>query len=270
MGGMTICRPLSLLLLLATALATSNAGAALRWHWDDEFSRTEQTQLTQWLEETHRALERYTGTLPFDVHLHLRRATRGNEPVPWANTWRGGEQSLFFYVNTDYPQQAFLDDWTAPHEFAHLIIPYVGGENAWFAEGFASYLQHSVMAELGVIDASEAQQRRGDRMDRAMDRLAGESTPLPENQRRLKAKRAYATFYWGGAVYFERVDSALRDHNSSLRRVLADYLDCCRMKRTSSLDALVSELDAVAGVSVFAAELAAMRATPGCPSRPQG
>lgn len=28
----------------------------------------------------------------------------------------------------DAQEQAFLDDWTEPHEFAHLLLPYLGRE----------------------------------------------------------------------------------------------------------------------------------------------
>ncbi len=259
---------LTAILCLTSALQPAAAVAALQWHWDDEFSDAERAQLTDWLQTTHTALERYAAPLPFDVHLHLRRSKRGRGPVPWANTWRDPVQALYFYVDTRHGPQAFLDDWTAPHEFSHLLLPYLGRSNAWFAEGFASYLQHSVMAELGVIDAAEAVRRRDLKMRRATTALASERMPLPANQANLRAQRQYPTFYWGGAVYFERVDAALKSQGSSLRTVIADYVDCCRLPAANSLEALVTQLDRVSHSTIFSRELTAMRDTPGCPTRP--
>ena len=263
--GLSTRRLVFCLLLLSWA---DPGSAALRWHWDDKFNEGEKRQLTSWLAQTHEALERYAGPLPFDVHLHLRRSRRGTGPVPWANTRRMGRQELFFYVNMQRPGEDFLADWTAPHEFSHLLLPYLGRRNAWFAEGFASYLQHSVMVELGVIDQPEALRRRDRKMLAAVRRLRKVEQPLPDSVPELRARRAYPTFYWGGAVYFERVDAALKGQGSSLRAVLRDYLRCCRLQPVDSLDDLVARLDALVAAPLFREELARMRSTPGVPPRP--
>lgn len=256
-------------LFLSALLGTLSpaASASLVWHWEEPFTASEKRQLTTWLEETRDALERFVGPFPFDVHVYMKRHSRGGEPVPWANTWRAGEQALHFYVDTDYSLDEFLGDWTAPHEMAHLILPYVGRENSWFAEGFASYLQHSLMAELGVISADEALARRDRRMRAATAVLDAELDPLPDNVASLRQRRQFPTFYWGGAVYWERVDARLQEQGSSLQQVLTDYLDCCRMGR-HSLDDLAAVLDRAGATEIFSEELAMMRREPGCPERP--
>lgn len=257
-----------LLVLAVLALSVSMPGrAALLWHWEDSFTPSEQDKLRAWLEDTHAALERYGGPLPFDVHLYMHRRDKQTQPVPWANTQRNQEQALHFYVDPQFSRQAFMDDWTAAHEFSHLLLPYVGRSNAWFAEGFASYLQHSVMVELGVITAREALLRRGRKMDKAVAALRNSTVSLPDNMPELKAQRSYPTFYWGGAVYFERVDAALMQQGSSLQGALRSYVACCRLGRRG-LDALVSVLNEVSGSHAFASELEAMRTVSGVPPRP--
>ncbi len=259
-----LCR--AIILFLGLFLSVGSAQANLVWHWDEPFSADERARLRVWLEETHGALERYAGPLPFPVHVHLHRRDGSEEPVPWANTWRDRRQSIYFYVDPRFPQQAFLDDWTAAHELAHLLLPYLGGDNAWFAEGFASYLQHSIMVEMGVIDREEALRRRDEKMRRATAALAVERRPLPQSMVSLRARGRYPTFYWGGAVYFERVDLRLQEQGSSLQRVLRKYVGCCRSGRRD-LDELVRLLDRLGETQIFSQELVTMRETPGCPER---
>lgn len=261
-GGARVSIAALLLALWATPLQ-----ASLIWHWEDSFSRDEREKLHYWLEQTYAAVERYAGQFPFDVHLHMHRRDNSSEPVPWANTRRGGSQALFFYVDASYPRNAFLDDWTAAHEFSHLLLPYLGRQNMWFAEGFASYLQHSIMVEMGMLDEPEAQRRRDRKMTAAQDALSSLTEALPDSAPTLRARGAYPTIYWGGAVFFERVDRALGEEGSSLQQVLRQFLACCRMQRRS-LDELSSALDRISTTTVFSAELERMRRTPGAPQRP--
>ncbi|EED33112.1 conserved hypothetical protein [gamma proteobacterium NOR5-3] len=243
------------------------ARSALVWHWEDPFTLSDRGMLSDWLTQTHAALQRYAGILPFDVHVYMHRRDGAKEPVPWANTWRDTEQALHFYVDPDFSEDAFLSDWTAAHEFSHLLLPYLGSENAWFAEGFASYLQYALMVEMGVIAQSEADARRDKKMRAAASALKVAPLSLPESMPELKKRGAYPTFYWGGAIYFERVDAALRKQGTSLQSTLRQYLDCCRLQKTD-LDGLAATLNALSGSSVFASELTLMRETPGIPPRP--
>jgi len=263
-------RRLALTACLSGCAVAVPGQAALLWYWEEPFTTAEQARLRSWLERTHAALEAWAGPLPFDVHLHIARRSGAGEPVPWANTRRGDRQGINFYVDAGYALEDFLADWTAPHEFAHLLLPFLGRGSAWFAEGFASYAQYAIMVPLGVIDERESQRRRGERMRRARDSLVSEREPLPQNVPALRRRGAYPTFYWGGAIYFARVDARLRDAGSSLRSVLREYLRCCRARAAprESLDALVVDLDALSGGSVFSDELDTMRSSPGSPTLP--
>ncbi|MEM1402435.1 MAG: hypothetical protein AAGG55_03835 [Pseudomonadota bacterium] len=260
---------LAVFFLLTLLTPSVQVRAELRWYWEDDFTATERTKLRSWITETSSALERYVGPFPFDVHVHFHRAANSDEPVPWANTWRAGKQSINFHVDPIYSLDEFRDDWTAPHELSHLILPYLGRSNAWFAEGFASYLQFSVMVEAGIIDEAEAIRRREKRMLPAIAPLHDADMPLPDYMPELKRRGAYPTFYWGGSIYFERVDMQLQAQGSSLQEALRDFLTCCRMQRRS-LDDLTGELDRLVGSRVFSEELLVIRSTPGMPERPSG
>ena len=83
----------------------------------------------------------------------------------------------------------------------------------------------------------------------------------------LRRAGRYSVMYWGGAVYFLRVDAALRERDRTLVEVLREYLACCR-RDYDRLDDLVARLDALAGDRLFSRELQRMRDEPGFPRWP--
>ncbi len=246
-------------------MISSTATAGLRYQWTDPFSAQEQVMLTDWVEQTAHGLEALSGPLPFDIRVRFQRANSGQEPVPWANTVRSPGQGVRFIVNPTFPLEQFLQDWTAPHELSHLLIPYLGRRHAWFAEGFASYMQYQVMYHMGVMDWPQVVDRYRRQMNKAQSNYDLHRIPFPAAASRLRAAGQYPTLYWGGAVLFLRLDSRLRQHgNQTLGTVIAGYVACCRM-RTRELPSLVGALDEVSGTTVFSEELARFEAQPGFP-----
>jgi len=244
---------------------SSTARAGLRYQWADEFSAQERVMLTAWVQQTAHGLEALGGPLPFDIRVRFQRANSGLEPVPWANTVRSSGQGVRFVVNPTFPLEEFLQDWTAPHELSHLLIPYLGRRHAWFAEGFASYMQYQVMYHMGVMDWPQVVDRYRRQMTKAAGNYSLDGTPFPAAAPRLRAAGQYPTLYWGGAVLFLRADSRLRQRgDQTLGTVIADYLTCCRM-RTRKLADLISALDEVSGTTVFSEELTLYDAQPGFP-----
>ncbi len=250
---------LTLLLLAATG------SADVRIQWQDPFSAAEQQKLRSWIEETVAGVERLVGPYPFDIHIHMHRADGAREPVPWANTRRGSQQGVNFHVNPDFSLDAFLTDWTAPHELSHLVIPYLGSKHSWFAEGFASYMQYQVMQATGQLTPKEASHRYLSRLDKARRNYRFDDRAFASAAPKLRAERKYPVMYWGGAAYFLQVDAALRANGSArLIDVLARYMSCCRRNR-KDLDRLVADLDRISGSSEFSSHLARFRTEPGFP-----
>ncbi|MEM7219605.1 MAG: hypothetical protein AAF515_14650 [Pseudomonadota bacterium] len=240
---------------------------SLQFHWEDEFTTAERRVLVDWLEETQAALEGLVGTLPFRVHLFLHR-TRANEPVPWAHTERGSRQGVHFHVDPSFPLAAFRADWTAPHELAHLILPYVGRQHAWFAEGFASFMQYRVMQAMGVLDEPAMRGRYKRNVTKAQRDYANNpkysDQPFADAAPMLRSDRRYPTMYWGGAGYFLRVERALAERDRSLIDVLRAYVACCRA-RPQQLERLVAELDGICSATVWQEELRRFRLQRGFP-----
>lgn len=257
-----------MLLVLLTGLAAEARGT-VAYLWRDDFSAAEREKLTAWVGETVAALETLVGPFPMDVRVYIHRRDDASEPVPWANTQRYRGQGVHFHVDPDYPLRAFREDWTAPHELSHLILPYLGDAHAWFAEGFASYMQYQVMEAQGVLTAGEAARRYRRNFEAAERGYDYGDRTFPEAAPKLRAERKYPVMYWGGAAYFMQVDDALQHSGSSLAVVLRRYLACCR-RNHGELEALLTELDRIAGADTFRQLHQRLLEEPGFPTYPRG
>jgi len=254
-----------LLMPLLGALVPSPSLAALSLDWDDRFSETEKTQLESWIRETCEALEREVGPCPMDVRIEFRRREPAGEPVPWAHTKRGRREGVEFYVDPRYGRKQFREDWTAPHELSHLILPYLGRDKAWFAEGFASYMQYQVMIQMGVLARSAADDRYRRNLQSAARGYPYPDLPFVDAAERLLRARQYPVMYWGGAAYFLQVEQHLRRDGTRIPEVLRDYLACCRA-RSADLDDLVKTLDRLADSDAFSVVLRRFRQSDGFPA----
>lgn len=238
--------------------------ADLVWHWEGGFSPAEREKLQTWLRRTAEAVEARVAPYPFDVHIFFYRRMNSAEPVPWAETRRPQMRGVDFYVDTSYPLEAFLKDWTAPHELSHLLIPFLDRRHAWFAEGFASYMQYQVMHEMGTLSAEEMREHYRTQIEKAAGNYGMEQTPFAKAATTLRRRREYPTLYWGGAAYFLRVDHALRRRDNSLNRVLTGFIGCCRT-HTHDLPELIERLDRLSDSDIFTRTLAEMNNRPGFP-----
>ena len=245
-------------------LAAQPARAEILWHWEGRFSEAEKTQLTQWISQTVAGVESLVAPYPFDIHITFYRAESDASPVPWANTVRSRRQGVNFHVDPERGIEALFEDWTAAHELSHLLLPWVGRSNAWFAEGFASYMQYQVMHAMRVIDDAQMIERYRSKIDQAQRQYDLHELPFVDAAGELVARREYPTMYWGGALYFLRTDQLLQQRGSSLLEVLRRFVECCRV-RTRGFDGLLAELDRIAGAPLFSEQLAIMRTRAGFP-----
>ncbi len=239
-----------LVLVMASHLCSAAARADLIWHWEDSFSQQEKTQLIQWVTKTAAAVEKTVAPYPFDVHVHFHRLTGRGEPVPWANTQRRPNQAVHFHVDPSYSEQAFIQDWTAPHELSHLLIPYVGRDYSWFAEGFASYMQYQVMQTLGVLSPQQVAERYHRKISKAREQYIYHKVPFHYAAQILRESKQYPVYYWGGAAFFQAIDQTLQQDQSSFIALLKQYLACCRTK-TNNISSLIASWDGLLGYSLF-------------------
>lgn len=256
------CRWLAAILLAAAVPSQ----AAIEFHYESRFSEDHQAMLERWINEVASAQEALVGPLPVDVQIHfVRTDSRRGGPVPWANTIRGSAQGVRLHVNPAYSLDEFRRDWTAPHELSHLILPYLGRKQSWFAEGFASYMQYQVMHKMGVLTPGQVTERYLERLDRAARKYDHPDRPFAAAAPKLRAERKYPTMYWGGAVFFLDINQALeKEHGITLIDALARYLECCR-RYSDDIDRLVADLDRLIGGAGCRQVLDRFRQQPGFP-----
>jgi len=216
-------------------------------HWQHDFSPQQQEMLSQWLAFSSQATLNVLGPYPFSMQLYLYQRD-ANEPVPWANTWREKSQQVHFYVAPQFSKMQFIADWTAYHEMAHLALPFLGQSNAWFAEGFASYMQYQIMQQAGLIDnataaisAKFARQRKHYQQQTSMVKTASQ----------LLRQRRFPAGYWGGAQFFLVAERLLQQQGKGpLSSVIQRYQQCCRLQ-DNTLEQLIQSLDQVSDSKVF-------------------
>ncbi len=152
---------------------------------------------------------------------------RGRSPVPFGYVIRDGGETVRFYVAENRSLDDFLADWTATHEFAHVLLPYVRSREKWVSEGFASYYQNVLLARRGAYTELEAW-RRLHRSFRRADQVRNPPRLDRLNERSFGEMRML--IYWSGAAFALMADARLRsigDGNLSLDSVLGQLAACC-------------------------------------------
>jgi predicted metalloprotease with PDZ domain len=249
-------------LLLAIVPAThaditvSVGSQQLHLRFDENFPEQQQEKMRDWLAVVGEAMTTVYGSLPRDdIYLTLVAHPSNREAVPWAHVERGQRSGVRFFVNSEKPLAEFIDDWTAYHEFSHLLIPYPGEPDLWFSEGLASYYQNVVRARSDKLSPQQAWQKlyRGFERGAADTRMSHLS--LAELSPRMRETASFMRVYWSGAYYFLAVDLALRRRGQSLDRALAGLKECCLDDRGSwNAAALAERLDQIVGGNEFTRE----------------
>lgn len=220
------------------------------WHWEEEFESKEQEKVEEWLDKVTGATEASLGAYPFELHYFIHRRDGSSEPVPWASTRRHSVQGVDFHIDPSYPLQAFIDDWTAPHEISHLSIPFLGLEHSWFAEGYASFMQYQIMQTMGICSPEQVREIYTEKIERcrpAYERDQDFVTTAKEQ----KSKNRYPDMYWGGASYFMQIDKQLKEqHGRTFSAFIKEYLLCCRLE-DKTFEELIISWDELLGEPIF-------------------
>ncbi len=224
--------------------------SSIEWHWEDEFSTAEKAKVEDWLNSVTAAAESTLGPYPFTLHFYIHRRNSSSEPVPWASTRRHYVQGVDFHIDPSFGLQAFLDDWTAPHEISHLAIPYLGRDQSWFAEGFASFMQYQIMQKLGICSGQQVQEIYNEKIEGVRPYYERDQDFITVS-RELKSRNHYAVMYWGGASYFMQINKGLmEEHGLKLTDFLKEYQLCCRLT-DESFEELIESWDRLLGEPLF-------------------
>jgi len=158
------------------------------------------------------------------------------------------------------------DDWTATHEFSHLLLPLISWRQKWIAEGFASYYQNVLMARAGNYSQDDALQK----LRAGLERGRASRPELSPNQAAQEGVRAARMkIYWSGAAIALLADTRLRERSAgaeSLDLVLDRFQRCClpSQQRWSGPE-LFAKFDSLIDETVFMPLYRQYADTPGFP-----
>jgi len=241
------------LLLLSAALC-----AEIDWRYEDRFTVAQRDKLEVWVRHADAGIRRLLGDPPRDYRVHFYRRWLASEPVPWAETDKGGGISVDFHVDPNYSLNEFKADWTASHELVHLLFPYLGEDDRWFAEGIASYFQYQVMYANGTLGWGQVIDRYKERFARAGRSSNGNELSIVELSRQIEEYRAFVRLYWGGAAYFLRVDQRLAaEKGLRLTEVVSNYTACCYRPWGEDAASMMRQFDRLSRSKIFTQTYAA-------------
>lgn len=254
------------LLLLAEAPAASRdsllseatiPGATLRIEIRQPVDENKAAEILEWLRSASSnvslAYGRFPNPSPRIVIIPAKdRWWNSDKPVPFGRVTRDREEKVELYVNADRPIEEFYRDWTATHEFSHLMLPYLGERYRWISEGFASYYQNVLMSRAGQYTPREAWQKLYAGFERGRvsrpDLSLNEAASAGIRQARMK-------IYWSGAAIAMMADIELRERSGgreSLDVALDRLQRCCLpSRRTWSGPELFTKLDTLVDGAVF-------------------
>lgn len=248
---MRLIKRLNLAVLICLSLFANNIYANIHWVWQGSFSQNEQQKLVSWVQQADHGIRTLFGLLPYSYEVYFYHKS-GSEPAPWAHTNKGAKKSVHFYVDTQYSHRNFIEDWTAPHELAHLLFPYIGKNSSWFSEGIASYLQYQIMYANNVISWQQAVSKLEERYRAARSYTQHNHISIVKLSKNFHKIGAHVRLYWGGAAYFNHVDKRLFEEKGiRLNDVIRKYLACCSQQQITGAKNMIKLFDQLSKSTVF-------------------
>jgi hypothetical protein len=232
-------------------------GAVLRVSMLNGINEMDNDEIVAWITATATDVSLAYGRFP-NPSPQVVVVAVGNErsnsrsAVPFGRVVRDGGESVELFVDQTQPLDALLGDWTATHEFSHLMLPYVDGQQRWISEGFAQYYQNVLLTRSGAYDELYAWQKLYDGYERGR-----KSRPelSPNGAAGGGVRSSLMKVYWSGAALALLADTTLRERSQgeeSLDSVMAGFQACCLPSdHVWSGPELFSKFDSLLSEAVF-------------------
>ena len=233
------------------------AGAQLHVEIRQPVSDEKAEELVEWIESTAQNVNLTYGRFPNPAAKIIvipseRSAWRDDAAVTFGRVTRNRGETVELFVNAERPISEYYEDWTATHEFSHLMLPLLSQRYRWISEGFATYYQNVLMARAGQYTPEFAWQKLTDGFDRGR---ASRPELSPNQAAAGGIGGARMKIYWSGAAIALLADIELRRRSGgseSLDTVLDQLQQCCLPsgRRWSGQD-LFRKLDTFVDSPVF-------------------
>lgn len=239
------------------AADTGLAAAGLRIEFQQPIEEQKAAEIVDWINSTADNIRLTYGRFPNPdakviVISDMNRAWRNDSPVIFGQVTRGDGETVELFINPERPIEEFYTDWTATHEFSHLMLPLLSQRYRWISEGFATYYQNVLMSRAGRYSPEFAWQRLSEGFARGR-----ESRPelSPNDAAAGGIRQARMKVYWSGAAIALLADIELRTRSGtdeSLDQVLGQLQACCLpSRRRWSGPRLFEKLDSFVSTPVF-------------------
>lgn len=198
-------------------------------------SDEQQNKIVRWITLSLSAITTVTKNLPFEKIqvIVIDVARRESQATPFAMVFRGEGNNVTFYVNKHAPEEEFKNDWTAYHEFTHLLLPFIDRRDAWLSEGFASYYQYIIMGRAKVLSPNQTFNRLWGGIQRGKQNFSRtRQHSLLTATRQMRQLGAYRRVYWTGALVWLEAELELQRRGRSLEQLLQKFHACCNYKHT--------------------------------------
>ncbi|UCD69199.1 MAG: hypothetical protein JSW48_03680 [Betaproteobacteria bacterium] len=230
------------------------AGSQLRIALLDGSPAVDRDEIGGWVIDAAVMVGGLYGRFPYpNAQVLVVPNARVREPTPWAFVTRGGGPAVHFVINQRRPINEFYEDWTAAHEFSHLLLPFVRSREAWVSEGLATYYQNVLRARAGRLSEQTVWQNLHAGFGRG--RREAQDLTLSEATRRMYHSRLFMKVYWSGTAIMLLADVRLRQYSDgaqSLDTALAALNSCCfEPQREWRARELFAKLDELTGTDVF-------------------
>ncbi|MDH3620402.1 MAG: hypothetical protein OER91_05910 [Gammaproteobacteria bacterium] len=252
-------------------MLVSAPGATLSVTFATEVDTATSRDIIEWLDHVADQVSQPYGRFPIEAPRIVVIPTQarpwgGDSPVPFGRVTRRGGEAIELYVDVSRPIEDMYADWTATHEFSHLLLPRISWRQKWISEGFASYYQNVLMARAGRYTPEEGIRKLSEGFGRGRGSRPGLS---PNGAAEEGVRRARYKIYWSGAAIALLADLRLRersDGKESLDTVLGRFQECClpSQKRWSGTE-LFARFDSLIDEPVFMPLYREFADTPGFP-----
>ena len=207
-----------------------------------------------WLQQVAEALLTVYGEWPKDkFNITVQSSSSRHSPVPWGQVTRGEPDTVLLVVNSESDFQEITSDWTAFHEFSHLLIPYIGHGDMWFSEGLATYYQNIIQARIGLLSETGLWDKLASGFERGRKQNQLSHLNLTEISDNMRKYRNFMRVHWSGVHYWLTADIKLRQQSqnkTTLDSLLKQLKACCQHSSMSAA-AIAEQLDLIADVDLF-------------------
>lgn len=184
--------------------------------------------IANWIQATATDVSLAYGRFPNpSPHVVVMPASEFRTSLAFGRVIRDGGETVELLIDPDEDMSRFFADWTATHEFSHMLLPYLRSDFHWISEGFSQYYQNILLTRSGAYDAQRMWQNLYDGFERGR-KSRPELSPNEATNGSVRSSRMKV--YWSGAALALLADVALRERSGGAE-TLDDVLDrmqtCC-------------------------------------------